>query len=61
MEYRLGRGLHLGKTGLTLGGFSTFEAEVDNDGEYVLEFDTNLLALLQPLPYFRALAEIELG
>jgi hypothetical protein len=62
IDYHAGRGLHLGRTGLTIGGFTTFEYQ-DEEGENgVLELDSiNFLVLFEPIDALRLFAEIEVG
>ena len=61
IEYRAGRGLHFGRTGLNIGGFTTleFEREEGEPGRLALD-GLNFLALLQPIHWARAFAEIEI-
>jgi hypothetical protein len=61
IEYRAGRGLHLGWTGLNVGGFSTFEFDRNEGGPGEFSIDgVNLLLLLQPIEHLRGFAEIEI-
>lgn len=61
VEYRMGRGLHFGWTGLNVGGFTTveFEREEGDPGEFALD-GINFLVLLQPWDFVRGFAELEL-
>jgi hypothetical protein len=61
IEYRAGRGLHFGRTGLNIGGFTTleFEREEGEPGEVAID-GINFLVLLQPIDWARAFAEIEI-
>ncbi len=61
IEYRAGRGLHFGRTGLNIGGFTTleFEREEGEPGRLALD-SLNFLVLLQPIDWARAFAEIEI-
>jgi hypothetical protein len=61
IEYRAGRGLHFGRTGLNIGGFTTLEFEREEGGPGELALDgLNFLVLLQPIDWARAFAEIEI-
>jgi hypothetical protein len=59
LEYRAGRGLRIGDTGLNLGGFSTLLVEHEESGttRFTLD-DLNLLLLLDPTPYFHVFSEL---
>lgn len=61
IEYRAGRGLHFGRSGLNIGGFTTleFEREEGEPGRLALD-GINFLVLLQPVDWARAFAEIEI-
>lgn len=61
-EYRIGRGIHFGKTGLNVGGFTTLEFErlEGEAGEFAVD-SVNFLILLQPWDFVRGFAELELG
>jgi hypothetical protein len=62
LEYRAARGLKFGDSGLTLGGFTTFELERPDEGATALALDNvNLLALYEPVESFRVFAELEVG
>ncbi len=62
IEYFTGRGLRLGRTGLTIGGFSTFEIEREEGGPGVFALDSiNFLTLFEPIDALRGFAEIEVG
>lgn len=61
IEYRAGRGIHFGNTGLNIGGFTTVEFErEDGDVSEVALDGFNILALWQPLPSFRLFTDIEI-
>jgi hypothetical protein len=62
VEYRAGRGLHLGHTGLNIGGFSTAEIEREEGepGEFALD-GINFLILFEPASFVRGFAEFEIG
>lgn len=62
IEYRAGRGLSLGDTGLNIGGFSTLEIDVPKGESDTLELDSiNFLVLLEPNEYLRGFMELEVG
>ena len=62
IDYHAGRGLHIGRTGLTIGGFTTVEIDDPQDESATLELDSvNFLLLWEPVDFFRAFAEIEVG
>lgn len=60
IEYRLGRGVSFGRTGLHVGGFATLEVDQEQDGpgEFALD-GINFLINFQPRAYFRIFAELE--
>jgi hypothetical protein len=59
LEYRPGRGLKVGDTGLTLGGFATLLMEHQEGGisHFTLD-DLNLLLLFDPTPFVHVFAEL---
>ncbi len=61
IEYRAGRGLHFGRTGLNVGGFTTveYEDERGESGELALD-GVNFLVLLQPVDFVRGFLELEI-
>src|SRR5262249_55476491 len=62
IDYVAGRGLHLGSTGLTVGGFTTVELNRDAGGPAFLDLDgVNFLVLWEPVDFFTAFAELEVG
>lgn len=62
IDYVAGRGLRLGRTGLTLGGFTTVEIDKEQDGHGSVELDgVNFLVLWEPIDLLRGFAEIEVG
>jgi hypothetical protein len=62
IEYRAGRGVHFGWTGLNVGGFTTVEFDRAEGEPGELSIDSvNLLLLLQPFEHVRGFAEIEIG
>jgi hypothetical protein len=62
IEYVTGRGLHLGHTGLTIGGFSTAEIDREEGKPASIELDgVNFLVLFEPFSGLRGFAEIEVG
>jgi len=61
IEYRAGRGLHFGRSGLNIGGFTTLEFEREEGEPGTLALDgVNFLVLLHPIHWARAFAEIEI-
>ncbi len=62
VDYHAGRGLHLGDTGFTLGGFVNAEANrfEGGDSEGGLE-GANLFVFFDPLPFVHGFAELESG
>ncbi len=61
-EYRAGRGIRLGDTGLTVGGFSIVEIDDEAPGGTTVELDSvNLLILFEPIEPLRFFAEVEFG
>jgi len=61
-SYQAGQGLRLGKTGLTVGGFSTVEAEFLEGGERrggVEEL--NFLISFDPVPFIHLFSELGIG
>lgn len=60
LEYVAGRGLRLGRTGFTLGGFTTVEGEALEGGERNggLE-DVNFFLFFDPVSWFHAFSEIQ--
>jgi len=62
IEYVAARGLRLGWTGLTLGGFTTLELAKEQGEAGSVELDSlNFLVLWQPIDFLRGFAEIEVG
>jgi hypothetical protein len=62
VEYRAGRGLRLGDTGLTIGGFATAFAERLEEGESQGGLDhVNFLVFYDPLPFLHLFTEIEVN
>jgi hypothetical protein len=62
IEYRAGRGLHLGRTGLNIGGFSTAEVEREEGEPGTVALDSvNFLILFEPFAFLRGFAELEIG
>ncbi len=62
LSYQAGRGFHLGNTGLTIGGFSTVEAEFLEGGEQSggLE-ELNFLLSYDPFPFVHVFSELGIG
>jgi hypothetical protein len=62
IEYFAGRGLRLGGTGLTVGGFTTLEIDREEHEPAEIAIDgVNLLVLFEPLDFLSGFAEIEIG
>jgi hypothetical protein len=62
LEYRAGRGLRVGDSALTVGGFSTLLGEAKESGgrtRFTLD-DLNLFLLFDPTPYFHIFSELGL-
>jgi hypothetical protein len=60
LEYRAGRGLRVGNTGITVGGFATMLADHKEEGgetRFTLD-DLNLFTLFDPTPYFHVFSEL---
>ncbi len=61
-EYRAGRGLQIGRTGLHIGGFSEIEATREKGGSGALALDSiNFLVLYEPVDFLRGFMELEVG
>lgn len=62
LEYGLGRGLEIGRTGLHVGGFTTLAFDRENGKHGSLELDgVNFLVLLEPNEFVRGFMELEIG
>ncbi len=62
LEYRPARGFRFGDSGLTLGGFTTFELERPDGEPAEIALDgINFLALYEPVDSFRVFGELEVG
>jgi hypothetical protein len=62
VEYRPGRGLRVGNTGFTLGGFATAEAERLQGGDSSGSFgETHFFLSFDPLPRVHLFTELEIG
>lgn len=61
VDYRAGRGLHVGETGLTLGGYTTTEAERLEDGASEGSVDVNFFVSLDPASFLHLFSELEVG
>lgn len=58
IEYRPGRGLKVGETGLTLGGFTTVAAKRSEGARARFQLDAvDLFVFLDPTPYFRLFSD----
>lgn len=61
-SYQAGRGLQVGKTGLTVGGFTTVEAEFLEGGERRGGIEElNFLISFDPVPFAHLFAELGIG
>ncbi|MGH7899231.1 MAG: hypothetical protein ACREQQ_14845 [Candidatus Binatia bacterium] len=62
VDYRLGRGLAVGDTRLTIGGFAVAEGERLEDGESSGGLDkVNFLLFFDPLPFVHLFSELEVN
>jgi hypothetical protein len=62
IDYRAGRGLHVGRTGLTIGGFATADAERLEGGESRGGIDhVNFLVFYDPFSFLHLFTEIEVN
>jgi hypothetical protein len=62
IQYRAGRGLHLGRAGLNVGGFSSFELVRDEGEATTIALEgINLLLLYEPRSWLRGFVEMEAG
>jgi hypothetical protein len=61
IDYRAGRGLHLGDTELTIGGYATVEAERLEDRSSQGSLDANFFVSWDPASFFHLFSELELG
>lgn len=61
VEYRPGRGLRLGSTGFTVGGFTNVKGEdaQQSGGEFSLDL-LNFFIIFDKIPRFRAVAELQM-
>ena len=61
-EYRVGRGLKVGDTGLHIGGFTEFEVAKPKDESGSMALDgINFLVLYEPIEFLRGFMELEVG
>jgi hypothetical protein len=61
IDYVAARGLRLGRTGLTIGGFTTLEIDKEEGASGGLELDgLNFLLLWEPVDFLHAFAELEI-
>ena len=61
LEYRPGRGLQVGDTGLVIGGFTNVKAETTPDAGYEFALDNlNVFLIFDRFTRFRAVAELQL-
>jgi hypothetical protein len=61
IDYRAGRGLHLGDTGFTIGGYSTVEAERLEDRSSEGSADVNFFLAYDPASFLHLFSELEVG
>ena len=61
IDYRAGRGLHLGDTHLTIGGYSTVEAERLEDRSSEGTVDVNFFLSFDPTSFLHVFSELEIG
>jgi hypothetical protein len=61
ITYDAGRGLRLGRTGFTLGGFATAEVEAPEGGGSNGGADGNLFVFFDPISFFHVFSELEFG
>ncbi|MEO7434580.1 MAG: hypothetical protein ABI080_03770 [Candidatus Binatia bacterium] len=61
IDYRAGRGLHLGATTLTIGGYTTADAERLEDGSSRGGLDVNFFLSADPVSFLHLFSEIEVG
>jgi len=62
IEYVPARGMRFGRTGLNIGGFTTFEFEKERGENWNFAVDSiNFLVLLQPIQRLKLFTEIEVG
>lgn len=62
LEYRVGRGLQVGRTGLHIGGFSEIEVTREKGESGAIALDAiNFLVLYEPVDFLRGFMEFEVG
>ncbi len=62
LVYRTARGLSIGDTGLNVGGFTNLEIDRAHGEPLSVQLDSfNFLVLYEPIEFFRAFAELEIG
>jgi hypothetical protein len=62
LDYRAGRGLRVGRTGLNIGGFSSFEVSRDEGQDAVASLEgINFLVLFKPVQRLHLFSEVEVG
>lgn len=61
LDYRAGRGLHVGDTGLTIGGYATVDAEALEGGDSRSGLDVNFLLSYDPVSFLHGFADLEIG
>ncbi len=61
LDYRTGRGLHLGDTSLTIGGYATAEGERLENGDSAGGLDVNFFLSADPTAFLHLFSELEVG
>ena len=61
IDYRVGRGLRVGDTGFSIGGYATTEAERLEDGSSAGNLDVNFFLSLDPVSFLHLFSELEVG
>lgn len=61
LDYRAGRGLHVGDTGLNLGGYATMDAERLESGDSRGGLDVNVFVAADPASFLHLFSELEIG
>ncbi len=61
LDYRAGRGLHVGDTTLTIGGYTTAEAERLEGGESQGNLDVNFFVAADPASFLHLFSELEVS
>ena len=61
LDYRAGRGLRVGDTGLSIGGYATADAERLESGDSRGGLDVNFFVSFDPLSFLHLFSELEVG